>query len=394
MMFKLSFYLAAFMFLCVNAPTFAASKAYEAGLKAYNQRDFRTAYGYFELALKEAPADLNTLYYDALALHQLRLPDAARKRYQQIIDTDPTSAAAELARKAISTLASASPAASSKNSARTTATNAPSNAHDSEPSGTDDPELASLPDTASFYFTKEPGGHMAVDLMVNGHPVKAWFDTGADAFFYKDQLMQSGVDCNKSVAAGYTQGWAGKKVAVAEMPAVIRLGTLTRRLNITMEESSTSLAKNLIGQSFIRGYQYEIDDNGGRVDLRKVGAAAERLDPMYDIPCTLTGSRDIVDLQINGRKVQAFIDTGSAFTIIDKNTATSCGVESTGSQEMSGVGGNLTVGTGNANIRFGPISREFMVRIGGNAGTCIGQDFMQGWRFKIDRKRGLLRFFH
>jgi predicted aspartyl protease len=256
-------------------------------------------------------------------------------------------------------------------------------------------EMKSLPDTANFYFTKEPNGHMAVNLMVNGHPVQAWFDTGADTFFYKDQLIAEGVDCNRAVPAGYARGWAGKAVQIYSMPAEIRLGTLTRKVRIMMEASNTGLGRNLVGQSFIKGYQYEIDDKGGRVDLRKsIASTEQKQDAMYDIPCTITRSRDIIKVEVNGRPVTAFIDTGSAFTIISPDVAESLGIEITGSQRMSGVGGELTVKVGTARIRLGPINKEFTVRIGGSGGTCIGQDFMEGWRFKIDREHQLLRFFH
>lgn len=368
-----------------------ASAAFDAGVQAFNQKDYRTAYGYFELALKSSPKDLNTLYYDALSLHQLNLSAAAIKRYEQIIEIDPQSQAAALAQGALKTLrggavgAAKTGAASASRTAAVTAAAVPAK---------EDDDMAGLPDQANFYFTKEPNGHMAVDIMVNHHPVKAWFDTGADAFFYKDQLRQCGVDCNKAVAAGYTAGWAGKKVAVSQMPAEVTLGNLTRKIDITMEDSASGLEKNLIGQSILRGYQYEIDDNGGRVFLKKISGSTDKIDPLYDIPCTLEEGRDIVPLTVNGKKVDVFIDTGSAFTIFDKRTADRLGIESTSTQQMVGVGGDLTVGVGTAYIKFGPIAKDFAVRIGGSAGSCIGQDFMQGWRFKIDRERKLLRFFH
>ncbi len=383
------------------------------GVKSYNKKDYRTACSTFELLLKKSPEDVNALYYDALCWYQLRDSDTATRRYKRIIELAPQSAAAEYAqtalnampgstasRSAVSTRASTS-TEGSRTAAFSTASvkssmdigsraSASTSGSRSEPA-----DMKSLPDTASFYFTKEPNGHMLVNLMVNGHPVPAWFDTGADAFFYRDQLEANGVDCNKAQPAGSAQGWAGKSVPIFAMPAEVRLGNLTRKIQITMEASSTSLGKNLIGQSIIDGYQYEIDDKGGRVDLRKsIASSQQQISSMYDIPCTIENSRDILKVEINGRPVVAFIDTGSAFTIVDANTADSLGIETSGVQHMTGVGGDLTVRVGTARIRLGPINKEFTVRVGGAGGTCIGQDFMEGWRFKIDRERKLLRFFH
>ncbi|HEY9715003.1 MAG TPA: retroviral-like aspartic protease family protein, partial [Chroococcales cyanobacterium] len=305
------------------------------------------------------------------------------------IQIAPSSAAAGYARTA---LAAMTPGARSATPSSARSVASVSSASAATP---DDDDMRNLPDRASFYFTKESGGHMAVNVMINGHQVPCLFDTGAGAFFYKDQLVAAGVDCNKARPAGQTRGWAGTPVPIFAMPAEVRLGNLTRTIMITMEESASGLNKNLIGQTMIQGYQYEIDDKGGRVDLKKtISNTEQRVDSLYDVPLTVEGSRDIIMIEVNGHKVPAFIDTGSAFTIVNSSTAQACGIESTGTQGMMGVGGALTVGVGTAKIRLGPISKEFTVRIGGSAGCCIGQDFMEGWRFKTDREHGLLRFFH
>jgi hypothetical protein len=62
---------------------------------------------------------------------------------------------------------------------------------------------------------------------------------------------------------------------------------------------------------------------------------------------------------------------------------------------MTGVGGNVSMRVCYYDLRLGPITRkDFRVLVGGQAGNCIGQDFMEGWRFKVDRQKNLMRFFH
>ena len=238
---------------------------------------------------------------------------------------------------------------------------------------------------------------MEVDLMVNGHPVKALFDTGASAFFYRDQLKEAGLDLNGAKAGRGTSGWAGVAVPTSTIPAEVKLGTLTRHINITMQENTTHLGNNLIGQDFVRGYQYEIDDKGCRVDLKKTLAVKKSdINPMYDIPLTKEGKDDYISFTINSQPARAFIDTGASNTIISNSDAARMGIQSSGeSVRMSGVGGDITMQRAYVTIRIGAMMREgFPVLIGGHAGCALGQDLMEGWRYKVDREHNLLRFYH
>jgi hypothetical protein len=62
---------------------------------------------------------------------------------------------------------------------------------------------------------------------------------------------------------------------------------------------------------------------------------------------------------------------------------------------MSGVGGDITMQRAYVTIRIGAMMREgFPVLIGGHAGCALGQDLMEGWRYKVDREHNLLRFYH
>jgi predicted aspartyl protease len=268
----------------------------------------------------------------------------------------------------------------------------------------DEAELAKLPDDAKFYFKRGDHGHMEVTLRINNRPVPCWFDTGAAAYFGMDQLRSAGIDVSKAVPAGYARGWAGNPVPIWRMPAQVTLGNLTRTLDIDMQQGGgDSHIAALIGQDFVQGYQYEIDDKGGVVNLHKTfktaaGQTEQKVDSLYDVPCTFSRGDDVIKMEINGRTCDAFIDTGASNTIIDARTARAAHIEITDDMEratMSGVGGNFSVVVAYVNLRVGPIRREgFRVLVGGTAGTCIGQDFMSGWRFKVDRQKGMMRFFH
>ncbi|CAN5554988.1 hypothetical protein BH11CYA1_BH11CYA1_08480 [soil metagenome] len=407
----------------------AAETPYELGLQSYKKGDYVKASTYFEEALKKTQQDPWLWYYDALSFHQLKNWPMAKSRYKTIAQYFPTT---EVGKRAVAALKGIDPTYVPPQTASATSATTPESAagastkssvaaagtkgasQTSKPNDDDDDddkplelaakaalakELASLPDTAHFYFKKGANGHMEVDLMVNGHPVKALFDTGATAFFYRDQLKEAGLDLNNAKAGRGARGWAGVAVATSVIPAEVKLGTLTRNLNITMQESVTTghFAQNLIGQDLVRGYQYEIDDKGCRVDLKKTLAIkTSDINPMYDIPLTKKGKDDYIAFSINSQKAEAFIDTGASNTIIGVSDAARMGIQGSGEQmRMSGVGGSITMERAYVTIRIGGMMREgFPILIGGHAGCALGQDLMEGWRYKVDREHNLLRFYH
>jgi len=408
--------IAAFASPPATTPSKPPVTPYEFGLQAYQQGDFAKASQYFEEALRRTQNSPMLWYYDAMCFHQLKNWSMAKSRYKTVVTYFPNTPAGKAALEALKKIdpsfslpvaATSAPAAgvapADKSSgvaaaaAGKTAPAADSDGDEEEDVTALTKEMASLPDTAHFYFKKGAHGHMEVDLMVNGHPVRALFDTGASAFFYKDQLKEAGLDLNAAKSGRGTVGWAGKYVPTSVIPAKVTLGTLTRNINITMQESTSGIGENLIGQDMVKGYQYEIDDKGGRVDLKKTIALKHNdVNPLYDIPLTVVGKDDVIPLLVNGKNATAFIDTGASSTIFSAREAERLGVQATGETvHMTGVGGDVVMRRGYATLRIGGMMKEsFPVLIGGSCGCALGQDLMDGWRYKVDREHKLLRFFH
>jgi hypothetical protein len=171
---------------------------------------------------------------------------------------------------------------------------------------------------------------------------------------------------------------------------------MTRKVMVTIEEELKM--PPLLGQDFLEGYTYEIDHAGGFVTMKKTITGGLQSNNLYDLPCTHTGERDIVTIQVNGRDFPIMVDTGASRSIFDPTALAKIGVqvsEDLPTIPMSGVGGNISMRETTLQIRMGPINRSIPALIGrAGGGSAVGQDVLSGNRFTIDSNKHLLRFFH
>lgn len=262
-------------------------------------------------------------------------------------------------------------------------------------------EFASLPDQTEIRFRPGPHGHMLVDAKINGKPIQCMFDTGASGYFGFNHLREAGLPVPKGKPDDYASGWAGRPVPVWSMTVKATLGGMTREIPVKVAEQFDM--RPLLGQEFLRDYHYSIDSAAGRMLLTKKTAMKtpprEALNPLYDVPCEVENDREYVSLGVGKASCgHVLIDTGASMTIISYPKAKSLGIEIPRDAPYlsgGGVGGSITFRQVYLDLSLGPIrKRDFPVMIGGNAGCAIGQDFMSGWRFTVDRERKLLRFFH
>lgn len=264
----------------------------------------------------------------------------------------------------------------------------------------DDPgDLASIPDSSRIYFTQGDHGHMFVDSYVNGRPLKCMFDTGATGFTLGfNHLRQVGLAPPQGSPQGVNSGWAGRSVPIWFMDVNLKMGPITRRIRAKVQEEMNM--EPLIGYAFMKGLKYEIDNKGRCMIVTKPArtTAGSQDNDLYDIPCKMVNTKAVVPLRVNNKQIAAFVDTGSSSTIMNMATLAKLGVEipnDAPTEYGSGIGGVTTFRIVEMDLRFGPISKQsFPVRIGGNCGNAIGQDFLSGWRFTIDQDKQMLRFFH
>ncbi len=376
-----------------------ASQSLSKGMALAKQGKYQEAVTH----LRQAEANASNFYYQAYCYYQLKHEQDAKKLFAYVVDKFPGTDEAKLALDFLKKLDPASipetrpthSAEAKKQNIQRSRTKAASSMAESS---ADKPEdFDKLPREARIFFTPGSSGHMVVDAKINGHPIKCWFDTGAPGLLFgKNNLRDLGIPVPQGDPTTSVRGWAGVSLPAWEMNLTVKVGNVERTLPAAIQEELD--LPPLIGYSFIEGFQYEIDQKAKCMMLRKEQASEQALNALYDLPCKIVGTKPIVPLEVNGRRIPVFIDTGADTTIINASEAASFKIEvpsDAPSFTGGGIGGSTVYRGVDLNLKLGPIIRkDFQVLIGGHAGSCVGQDFLKGWRFTVDEQKGLLRFFH
>lgn len=399
-------------FLSLSAPAISADQLSE-GITLYKAGklpDAVKSLSAFISSHQNSPQNSTAYYYLACCYYQSGQTAEAKRLYETIASAYPKSEEARTAQQMLARLQAPAGATGSVSSpavgsaAPAKAAPAPSAAASSDDNSDDtaeerryEAEYAALPQSTRVVFKRDEGGHMYVTVWLNNRPIKAIFDTGAHAHFGLNHLSQVGIAVPANAKTSNAYGWAGRPVPIWLMDASLKMGDMTRRVPITVEENM-ALAP-LVGQEFLKELRYEIDDKGGVMTLSKTRTrSANQFNSMYDVPCMQVDGDDMITLEVEGKKTVAIIDTGAQVTILSPATLAQLGIEIDPNAQrvaIGGVGGSTTCRVMELDLQVGPVRRQnFRTLIGGAAGNAIGQDFMQGWRYTVDHDRHLLRFFH
>lgn len=258
-------------------------------------------------------------------------------------------------------------------------------------------EYEALPQETIIPFERGEQGHMLIDVYVEGRKVRVCFDTGGQAHFGLNHLAEAKIPLPTGKMTSETMGWAGVKVPTYVMPVTMRIGHMTRRINITVEKEGSVMP--LVGQTFLRDLDYDVDNVHNTLKLRKrkkSTAVATRQDD-YEIPFTRETTAPWVIAQVNGQRFKVFIDTGATRTVFSEQAAKQLGIkvsDEATTVEYGGVGGKVPMKEASADIKIGPIYRHnFNFLVGGELGCAVGQDFLEKWRFTIDQHKSTVKFY-
>lgn len=372
-----------------------ADAVFDYAMMLLKKRDFTGALKYFDQRLKSVPRDEKAMYYKGLCHHYKGDRETARQIYAQVLEQFPNTPSARLAAAALEKMGGAPPSHGS-------APRASSAALLSAPSL---PSSQNIPKETRVYFRME-GNSIMIPVKINGRDFDFCFDTGAHSVLVKKEdfdRAQLHIPENAQTQEG---GGIGGTITSKVFNAEVSVGGIKRTVPISVTDGHTP--ENLLGQTWLGDLEYEFDHKSNYITFRPPRAAdtASAVKDGFAVPFTLRGKHLIVDVFVpGGKSTKMIVDTGAESIMLTQKNFDDLGLTLTDSARRMnavGVGGGIRKGYAMYidELRLGNIiCREPEIHVvedsedGMNFGL-LGMPFLGGWRYTVDRKNQLLRFFH
>jgi predicted aspartyl protease len=316
----------------------AATSEYDAGVSDFGKKDYKSALNHFDNALKINPRNANAIYYKAVTLCQLGRGQEGQMQYGTLIKYFPGSPPAKNAEAALAVLnprylqllkppASPAPVSSSPSKDAAQAPGSIPETEDTMKTANDD--IASLPKQSKIYFEKD-GKNLQIDAFINGRPIKMLFDSGAEnVALGKNHLAQLGLPPPQTAPIGHAFGVGdGGAQAIWGMRVTLKVGNIERKnFPITVQEDMPT--KPLLGQTFFKAFEYEVDNGAKTITFVKkdLSAAAAQAADLNVIPFQREGNEIVVQVEVNGRSIPMYLDTGAEQIYFTADQARTCGLE-------------------------------------------------------------------
>ncbi len=361
------------------------TESYMQGTALFKKQEYLQAFDSFAKAVQLQPDNADAAYYLAVTLHHLGHLDKAKEQYKFVVDSFPGTAAAQQAAAILRQLTVAKQA-----------------------------ETAGLPKETWVKYERR-GNSIEVDGLVNNHPIKFDFDTGAERCLLTPvQLKHLGMPMPTGSPSGYGAGIGQiKPIPVWHLNVDLKVGRIERR-NFPVLVSSVPMDFPLLGQDFYRDFEYSIDSASKTISFRQraldSAAVVKRAAPaltvdsaghyIFNVPFVKEGNSLIVSALINGKSVPMVFDTGAVFCLFSKSEASQAGISIDTRRPafpISGLSGQTMAQVGViGSIKLGPIERHnFAIGISDQANTAkplLGQDFVGDWNYTIDNQQQVIRF--
>lgn len=415
-----------------------ANTDYLEGTRLYASKQYRAALVKFQQTLKAYPNDGSTYYYMGVCYQQLRDTANAKRCYAEAIKHGKSQPPGVNALKALLAIdpeyaksvvppwnwklqqmlpgggrfgnqpgGGVSQSTSSSSSSSGSSNRVVSYAH-SGSSSVSSAAQSSLPANGVFQIVDYPGNNNMtyVSATVNGRKIEHMlFDTGAEmVLFGRNHLQEYGIPLPSGPPTSEVRGVGGTQQAW-RMQVDLKVGNIERRnFTITVQESMN--APPLLGQSFYKDYQCQIDKPGRQIRLTRSDvykssiASATPYGNPNNVPFTRQGNLMIVQVQINGRDTPMVMDTGASNTQFTKEQLQRINVsipDDVVIGQARGIGGTTaTVQFPVSRVKMGPVDKSnFPIQVVQKAAMpypLLGQDFFGDWRYSIDTVNNAIKF--
>ena len=269
-------------------------------------------------------------------------------------------------------------------------------------------DLSTLPDEDNIPFHKKEN-KIFVNAELNGRPLEMLFDTGANGCSLgMNHLTRMGIDTTSLKGQiGVVGGSSGSRVGILIVPMTLKLGKTSRTIDIWIQANSP--APPLVGQNFLTGLQYEINNQLEVIRLKKsTNSAGKSSTETYNsrdrnaVPFVMQGKNIVVPVEVSGQPVSMVFDTGASGIVFPLQKWLQ--IRNKLKKEFKLIGRTIAVGIDGAaptdvfvvdRVEFGPVALKDVKIFVSNPGPSmplLGQDVLGGEKFIIDNTKTIIRF--
>ena len=198
------------------------------------------------------------------------------------------------------------------------------------------PEACSIERRGGFTITQVPDGRPAVEVRVNGQPVRLLLDTGANTTVITSSVAERLKLRRDGVGRSTVTGVGGKMVSTPADLDQFEFASLAlpvrQVVSAPLDAQAIGGTDGLLGIDVLRQFDVELDLLAGSGTLyRARNCPAVRpagLLPMttFDIPPTAGAGQLQILVELDGKKVHALLDTGATSWLVDRRAALRLGV--------------------------------------------------------------------
>ncbi len=364
----------------------------QSGMQAYNQGRYKDALQLLEQSLrlgKTAESRATALYYMGLCQQRLNDLKGAESSYRSSYQLQP---AGELGQYSLQALQNVTGHGSSRHSSSSNVAVTRGAVAPTVSSGDD---LKNVPNQIKIPFIRGSSRHIFVDGYINGKAARIMFDTGAEQCFASAELLRElniAIPANaQKIRISGSVGDVGGLVA----PMTVSVGPISRVVPVLIAPGGV---EPLLGQSWFRGFDYQIDNPGGFIRFTKKGTSQSLPSDVLKVPFRKMGNNLLVNITVNGKQLPMIFDTGANTISMGELQAAYLGISIPADAPRgmsSGIGGTRESAMVYVDrMQLGPITKAH-VPVWVSAGDrmpLLGQEFFRDRPFTIDYDENVIKF--